>query len=154
MPGQKQKGKKNVRVERNKHFFVEPDFSLGHLIAVIKNTHGGYPPRFTCQSINGEEFVAPIQGSIAKGPKRQLVRKEDTVLCIPMECDTMTMNTNSLESKKFIIHHVYDKDDIRILEKKGYLSKKTISKEEDMVIIGDGVKEEKAEISELDISLI
>lgn len=156
MPGQKQKGKKNVRGERNKHYFIEPNLLNNDIVATIEATHGGYPPRFTCKTVDGEEFIAPVQGSIAKGPKREFVKKGMVVLCVPMECDTMTNSSNSIESKKMIIHHIYKAEEVKELERRGYMNKKGIKKDsqQDQVVIGNNTNDNVDEISELDISLI
>lgn len=118
MPGQRQKGKKNIRRTRVRYELIEP--SEGQQIAEIEATHGGYPARFGCRSIDGDLIVAPIQGSIAKGPRRVLVRKGDLVLLDPLE---VTSGKEGMVS--YYIHHVYTSEDKRQLEKKGYLEKKT-----------------------------
>ena len=123
MPGHKQKGKKNIRRTKVRFELLEP--TGDQIIAVIEGTHGGYPPRFSCRTMTNELIVAPIQGSISKGPKRVLVKKDDLVLLEPLEC-------NSGGETKYYIHHVYTKDDKRDLEKKGHLTIKTKTAEESM----------------------
>jgi len=155
MPGQKQKGKNNKRKFKSniKFELTEPDIEAGEIVAVITATHGGYPPRFTCETVDGESFIAPIQGSIAKGPKRQFVKKGMYVLCVPMECDTMTMSSGSLETKKMIVHHVYSDNDVKQLERKGFLKKLDVSKDEDDIIFGKS-GEDVDEMTDLDIANI
>lgn len=139
MPGQKQKGKNNVKKSKVRYEFIEP--TKNQLIAIIEDTHGGYPPRFGCKTIEGDKIIAPIQGSISKGPKRVLVKKGDYVLLEPIE----------FEKGKYFIHHVYQKDDNRLLQKKGYLDNKV--KDESNVIFGEAV-EESIEVGELNIDEI
>ena len=74
----KKKGKKNIRRFKVRIELIEP--GKDDEIAVIENTHGGRPPRFSCRTINDDLINAPIQGSIAKGPRRVLVKKGDFVL--------------------------------------------------------------------------
>jgi len=156
MPGQKRKGMNNRRKLKSsiKFALVEPNLVTGEIIAVITATQGGSPPRFTCESIEGESFIAPIQGSIASGPKRQFVKKGMYVLCVPMECDTMTMSSNSLDMKKMIIHHVYSVNDVKQLEKKGFLKKADISKDEDDIVFGKSGEEVEDDMINFDIANI
>lgn len=153
MPGQKQKGKHNVRRTRTRFELVEP--SAGQLIAEVETTHGGYPARFGCKTIDGDLIVAPIQGSIAKGPRRVLVKKGDFVLLDPLNCTTGKEGTHS-----YYIHHVYTNDDKRSLDKKGLLEQKTKRAEETTdtkILFGDKndlVFDEKILDEELDIDNI
>ena len=140
MPGQRQKGKGNVRRSRVRTELVEP--SEGQLIAVVEATHGGYPPRFGCRTINDDLIIAPIQGSIAKGPRRVLVRKGDYVLLDMLECVS--------GGESYYIHHVYTKDDVRELSKKGMLEKMVKTADEShttAVVIGkETVAEDKGDV--------
>lgn len=152
MPGQRQKGKGNVRRTRTRFELAEP--TGGQLIAEVEATHGGYPPRFGCRTVDDDLIIAPIQGSIAKGPKRVLVKKGDLVLLDPIDITTGKEGT-----KSYYIHHVYTKDDRRQLEKKGILEKKAKAAEEttSRVVFGAESKEkeqEKAKDEEVDIDNI
>jgi len=141
MPGQRQKGKRNVRRTRIRYELVEP--SGGQLLAHIEATHGGYPPRFGCRTINDDLIIAPIQGSIAKGPKRVLVKKGDLVLLDPTE-----FSTGKDCSTSYYIHHVYTASDKRELEKKGLLDKKEKTAEETTttkIVFGMETKEREVE---------
>lgn len=153
MPGQKRKGRNNKRKIKVKFELVQPNIDEGEIIAVVTATQGGYPPRFTCETIDGESFVAPIQGSIAKGPKRQFVKKGMYVLCVPMKCDSLTMNSNSLESKRMIIHHVYSDKDVRELDKKGFL-KKVSDFKDDEIVFGANETEDDNKVVDFDIANI
>lgn len=135
MPGQKQKGKKNLRRTKFSTELIEP--IEGQLIAVVETTHGGYPPRFGCRTTNDDLIIAPIQGSIAKGPRRVLVRKGDYVLLELLECVSGT--------EAYYIHHVYTKDDVANLNKKNYLDKNITKGDEtksQKVVFGEKVVEE------------
>ena len=144
MPGHRQKGKGNVRRTRTRYELAEP--TEGQLIAEIEATHGGYPARFGCRTVDDDLIIAPIQGSIAKGPKRVLVKKGDLVLLDPID-----FTTGKEGARSYYIHHVYTKDDTRQLEKKGILEKKTKAAEETAtrVVFGADSKE-KEEVKEKD----
>ncbi|ADO67489.1 hypothetical protein crov455 [Cafeteria roenbergensis virus] len=153
MPGQKQKGKKNVRRTKTRFELIEP--SKGQLIAEVEDTHGGYPPRFSCKTVDGDIIIAPIQGSIMKGPKRVLVKKDNLVLLVPIDFTTGKEGTTS-----YYIHHVYTSEDRHQLEKKGFLEKKDkISDATKSTKVVFGVESsdkslEKAKDEELDIDTI
>ena len=125
MPGQRQKGKKNIRRFKVRIELIEP--GKDDEIAVIENTHGGRPPRFSCRTINDDLINAPIQGSIAKGPRRVLVKKGDFVLLSKLECSS---------SDSYYIHHVYTKNDVKELEKKGLLKKVKKVDEDEKTFLG------------------
>jgi hypothetical protein len=72
--------------------------SANQVLAVIVDRYGGSPPCFSCESLDGRTFKAKVQGSIAKGPRRVMVRLGDFVLLDRME---------SLTWKPRYIHHVY-----------------------------------------------
>ena len=135
MPGQRQKGKKNVRKNRVIQYEL-PEPTDENLIAVVKKSQGGRPPRFVVNTINGDEYVAPIQGSIARGPKRVLVKPGNYVLLIPFEDSLCGTNVSKESKTKYYINHVYTSDDVRTLDKKGFLKKKTV----------EGTEETEAEI--------
>ena len=130
MPGQRNKGKKNVRKNRVIQYEL-PEPTDKNLIAVVKKSQGGRPPRFVVITINGDEYVAPIQGSIARGPKRVLVKPGDYVLLIPFEDSVCGTNVSKESGTKYYINHVYTSDDVRTLDKKGFLKKKTLEETEE-----------------------
>lgn len=148
MPGQRQKGKKNIRKSRVRYELVEP--LEDQLIAEVEATHGGYPPRFSCKTMSGDIIIAPIQGSIAKGPRRVLVRKGDLVLLDPLKDYTTKDGKMS-----YYIHHVYTAGDKRELEKSGHLKAKVKTAEEtkeSKVVFGDAMVEDFKEMDdEIDI---
>ena len=151
MPGQRNKGKKNIRKNKVKIELIEP--SNTQLIAVIEKSQGGRPPRFTCKTLDGETIIAPIQGSIARGPKRVLVKPHDYVLLDKL--GDLTFGKEG--SCSYYINHVYTKNDKRELEKKGYFDKgKVEEKPDESFVIGfDQPTEEQKEIDdELDIDNI
>lgn len=146
MPGKKQKGKKNVRKSR---FQVGLELPSGdRKIATVEATHGGYPANFGCRTLDDELIIAPIRGSMSKGPKRVIIRKEDYVLLDLMDCASRD---------SWYICHVYTKDDVKQLEKMGLLEvaeKAAVETKETQVVFGNskGVDEEKVdEKDELDI---
>ena len=142
MPGQRQKGKKNKR--RTRIVFATPEPEGDQILAQVETTHGGYPARFGCKPIDGSDvIIAPIQGSISKGPRRVLIRKEDYVLLDKLECAT--------GKDSYYIHHVYTKDDLKHLESRGHLIKKATSAEESTntkIIISDVVEQKAEKIEE------
>lgn len=135
MPGQKNKGRKNVRKNRVIQYEL-PEPTDENPIAIVKKSQGGRPPRFVVNTINGDEYVAPIQGSIARGPKRVLVKPGNYVLLIPFEDSVCGTNVSKESKTKYYINHVYTSDDVRTLDKKGFLKKKTV----------EGTEETEAEI--------
>ena len=149
MPGQRQKGKKNKR--RTRIVFATPEPSGDQIVAQVETTHGGYPARFGCKPVDGGDvIIAPIQGSIAKGPRRVLIRKDNYVLLDKLECMS--------GKDAYYIHHVYTKDDIKQLESRGYLEKKVKNADEvtqTQIIISDTVEKKKEESDdEVDIDNI
>lgn len=150
MPGQRQKGKKNVkRTSKNKFELVLPE--EGSFIASVIATHGGRPPRFTCKTINGDEINAPLQGSIARGPKRTLVKKGFFVLLVPHEDTKITgTNTSKLAETTYYINHVYTDDDIRELQKKGFFTKpeKAEDADEDTIVFVKSTTEDVSNTGE------
>ena len=105
MPGQKQKGKKNIKRSKTKYELVLP--KNGEEIACVFAAHGGRPPRFTCKTLVGEEINAPLQGSIARGPKRTLVKKGFYVLLVPFEETKVTgTNTSKLAQTTYYINQI------------------------------------------------
>ena len=138
MPGQRNKGNKNRAKTSNIRFELVEPVEDQHL-AVVDTCHGGYPPRFGCKVFSTDEIIiAPIQGSIAKGPKRVLVKIGSVVLL-----DILQNITGKNGSKLYYINHVYSADDIKQLEKKGYLQNQINIDNEtgvNIVVIGDIVK--------------
>jgi hypothetical protein len=161
MPGQRQKGKKNARKNRAIQYEL-PEPTDKNLIAVVKKSQGGRPPRFVVNTIYGDEYVAPIQGSIARGPKRVLVKPGNYVLLIPFEDSVCGTNVSNESKTKYYINHVYTSDDVRTLDKKGFLKKKTLEETEEAEIVfetvnggaGAGSDEEGSDGFEFDIDAI
>lgn len=130
MPGQRQKGKRNVRKTKYVNELIEP--SKSQLICKIETCHGGYPARFSCKTLNDDIIIAPIQGSISKGPRRVMIKKGDYVLLDLIEFIS--------SGESYYIHHVYTKNDVKELEKKGLLNKtvnKDSSKTDTSLIFGE-----------------
>ena len=130
MPGKKQSGKKNVRKSRTQTGLELPKDN--QQIAIVEATHGGYPAHFGCRTINDDLIIAPIRGSMSRGPKRVIVKKEDYVLLDLMDCTSRD---------SWYINHVYTKDDIKQLNKLGLLDAKEKSAadtKETQVVFGTG----------------
>lgn len=133
--------------------FIEPDNKCLYL-AQLKTAHGGAPPRFTCETPDGETFIAPLQNSIKSGPKRQIARVGDWVLCLVKECSSSSKTSVSVSGKDMVIHHIYDKNEIKNL--KSFM--KTVKSTDDdaqMVKFEDDVGGDEVEKEEeIDISAI
>jgi len=143
MVGQRQKGKNNKKKSKVRYEMVEP--SEEQKIAIVEDSLGGYPPRFSVNTIDEVKYIVPIQGSIAKGPRRVIVKRGDYVLLDKLE---------GVSGDKYYINHVYTKDDVRELTKKGYLEKKVKKADEvsgDRIFIGSKVDEKKDLYDELEI---
>lgn len=117
---QRNKNNKNKKGLRTlvENAFIEPNIKEGDIVAKIVSINGGYPAVVTCVTKDGVEFKATIKGTMSRGPKKQILRPDDIVLCQSLDFDTN--KDLSLDSRKMYVNHKYDKNDVKELKKRGY----------------------------------
>ena len=150
MPGQRQKGKGNVRKFRKREIKYP---TAEEPLAIITDTFGYC--NFGCEKILDKSSVlAKPLNSFSKGPRKVLLKKNDYVLLKPLG---YTLGKSGKQG--FQIIYIYNIDELKELKKKGFLESQIQNLEntqESKILFGEenSIKEDILEDEELDIDNI